>query len=166
MPRIATDNLAELICKKHQLLIQLREVGHKQRQLEENNPQPLLQLLAAKQHLINGLQLVERHLRPFHDDDPDARAWRSLADRQRSADLADECGLLLKEVMQMERDQEQRILLRRNEVAAQLQHAGRVNQAADAYRQHRIDSPQAPGRIADYGSTSSTTPLDPNATSR
>jgi flagellar biosynthesis/type III secretory pathway chaperone len=153
MSRIATDNLSELIAKKHQLLIQLREIGRKQATLVEGNPQPLLQLLAAKQHLITGLQLVERHLRPYQQEAPDARVWRSPADRERCAELADECRVLLSEVVQCERDQETRILERRNQVAAQLQQAAGAQQAADAYRQYRVDRPSAPMGTASSAST-------------
>jgi hypothetical protein len=166
MSRIATDTLADLIVKKHQLLVQLREVGLKQAALVEENPQPLLQLLAAKQHLITGLQLVERHLRPFQQEDPDARVWRSPTDRERCALLAEECRVLLAEVVQQERDQETRILERRNQVAAQLQQARGAQHAADAYRQYRGDRPGPTARIANSDSTAATMPLDPSASSR
>lgn len=166
MARLATDNLADLISKKHQLLFQLRDIGRRQQQLVDGNPHPLLQLLAAKQHLISGLQLVERHLRPFQSDDPEARVWRSAQERERTARLADECGDLLAEVMQQERDQERVILERRNQVAAQLRQVDRAHQAADAYRQHRADGPPAPPPLASFDSTRATLPLDSPASSR
>lgn len=162
MSRLATDNLAELICKKHQLLVQLREVGCKQGALvERGNSQSLLQLLSAKQHLINGLQLVERHLRPYHAEDPNDRLWRSQEDRQRCADLSDECRLLLAEVVEMERDQERRIQEHRNALAGQLQQAGKAQKVVDAYRQHRADPPPAQVPLSALGSTAGTTRLDP-----
>lgn len=160
MTRLATDNLAELVAKKHQLLLQLRDVGRRQEQLVEGNPHPLLQLLAAKQHLINGLQLVERHLRPFQQEDPESRVWRSPADRERTAHLAEECRVLLEEVMQCERDQEQRILERRNQVAAQLKQADKAHHAADAYRQYRSDPPRGTAGPPGFDSTLAATSLD------
>ncbi len=162
MSRLATDNLAELIRKKHQLLVQLRAVGCKQEALVEGgNSQQLLQLLAAKQHLINGLQLVERYLRPFHAEDPDSRVWRSHEDRQRCATLADECRTFLAEVVAMERDQERRIQGHRNALAGQLQQAGKAQQAIEAYRQHQADLPQARPPLAPVDSTGGITRLDP-----
>lgn len=161
MSRLATDNLAELICKKHQLLVQLREVGRKQEALVEGrHSQQLLQVLAAKQHLINGLQLVERHLRPFHAEDPEVRVWRSLEDRQRCAMLSEECRSLLAEVVEMERDQERRIREHRNSLAGQLHKAGKAQQAVEAYRDHRADPPANMGGFAQVDSSAGTTHLD------
>ena len=164
MSRLATDNLLDLIRKKHQLLMQLREIGRRQASLvETGNPQPLLQLLAAKQHLINGLQLVERHLRPFQAEDPESRHWRSAEDRQRCALMADECRTLLAEVVAMERDQEQRMREHRNAVASRLQSAGKSQHAADAYRQHHNDLRPAPSPGAASDSTAGALHLDPSA---
>lgn len=138
MPPLATDNLAELIRKKHLILVQLREIGLRQQKLvDESATTPLLQLLGAKQHLIAALQMVERNLRPFQAEDPENRVWRTPADRAACATTAAECQQLLAEVMGLERSQELRMVERRDLVAQQLRRANTAHQAADAYQQHR-----------------------------
>lgn len=138
MTALATDNLAELIRKKHVILVQLRDIGMRQQKLvDESATMALLQLLGAKQHLIAALQMVERGLRPFQAEDPESRVWRSQADRSACATKAAECQQLLSEVMDLERAQEARMTERRDEVAQQLRRANTAHQAADAYQQHR-----------------------------
>lgn len=143
MNDLATDNLADLIRKKHQILVQLREIGRRQEKLaEEAATTALLQLLGAKQHLIAALQMVERSLRPFQAEDPDQRIWRSPADRADCAQRATECQQLLREIMDLERSQEARMIERRDQVAAQLKRAGAAHEAVGAYARHR--RPQQP----------------------
>ncbi|MGI9457893.1 MAG: hypothetical protein ACR2NU_15110 [Aeoliella sp.] len=138
MTLIATDNLAELIRKKHQILVQLREIGRRQEQLVgEAQASNLMQLLGAKQHLINALQSVERSLQPFQAEDPDSRLWRSPAQRADCAEQAVACKNLLAEVMELEKRQEIRMTERRDEVASRLKQAGAARQAANAYGLHR-----------------------------
>ncbi len=142
MIRIATDNLTDLIRKKHQILVQLREIGRKQQQLTgESQAANLLQLLGAKQHLITALQMVERNLRPFQTEDPDTRQWRCPEDRQQCAEQSTACQKLLAEVVEIEKQQEIRMTQRRNEVAAKLQQAGAAREAANAYSLHAAQSP-------------------------
>lgn len=137
MTKLPTDNLAELIRKKHQILVQLRDIGLRQQKLVEASATTgLLQLLGAKQHLIGALQMVERNLRPFQSDDPEQRQWRNPSDRAACAERANECQQLLSEVMELERSQEARMVQRRDEVAAQLHRAGAAHQAVDAYARH------------------------------
>jgi flagellar biosynthesis/type III secretory pathway chaperone len=139
MKPLNTDNLAELIHKKHQLLTQLREIGLRQQQLvNESATAALLQLLGAKQHLIGALQLVERSLRPYQAEDPLQRQWASPADRDACVQREAECQVLLREVMDLERNQEVRMIERRDRAAAHLQRAGAAHQAIGAYSQHRV----------------------------
>lgn len=138
MTTLATDNLAELIRKKHLILVQLRDIGLRQQKLvDESATTALLQLLGAKQHLIAALQMVERSLRPFQAEDPGSRVWRSPADREVCATKAAECQQMLSEVMELERNQEARMVERRDQVAQQLRRANHAHQAVDAYQQHR-----------------------------
>ncbi len=136
MSTLATDKLAELVRKKHQVLTQLREIGLRQQALvDQSDITHLLQLLGAKQHLIGALQTVERSLRPFQSDDPESRAWRSPADRAACAERANDCRRLLDEVMQLEREQEARMIERRDQVADRLHRAGTAHRAVGAYEQ-------------------------------
>ena len=53
---LATDVLAELVVKKHDLLVQLRDVGLRQIELIDGGDMTqLLKLLSSKQRLLNGL---------------------------------------------------------------------------------------------------------------
>lgn len=138
MSSLATDNLAQLIRKKHRVLMQLRDIGLRQQQaVADKATSNLLQLLGAKQHLIAALQMVERSLRPYQAEDPESRVWRSAEERAACAQQQAECQQLLAEVMQLERDQEAKMIERRDDVAAQLRRANSAHQAVDAYAQHR-----------------------------
>lgn len=143
MSQLPTDNLASLVRKKHQILVQLRSIGQKQQALAGDAAvSSLLQLMGAKQHLINALELVERNLRPYQTEDPESRIWRTPEDRAKCAKQAEECTSLLAEVMELEKLQEQRMVDRRNLVAQQLQQSTASRDAAGAYHQHR--APTAP----------------------
>ena len=49
--------------------------------------------------MIVGLQELERVLKPYYAENPDARVWRSPADRAQCAQMANECNALLEEVV-------------------------------------------------------------------
>jgi hypothetical protein len=138
MPTQSTTILAELIRRKHDVLVQLCDVGRRQRDfVARGETTALLQLLAAKQSMISLLQQVETELAPFHAEDPDARAWRSVEDRERCARQAAECNRLLAEIVELERHSAERLTERRNEVAAQLRQVHAAGQARHAYEAQR-----------------------------
>lgn len=129
-----TDQLFELIRKKHQVLSQLREVGLRQLELVEGGDvSTLLTLLGAKQQLITGLQTLEQELAPFYSEEPDRRIWHSAEHRAECARKADQCNMILKEVVALEKRVAERMSARRNEVAEQLQQAHNANHVRGAY---------------------------------
>lgn len=129
-----TDRLAELIRKKHQVLLQLRDVGRRQIELANGGDiATLLTLLGAKQQLITGLQTLERELIPFYAEDPDRRIWPSAQHRESCARQASECNALLEEIVSMEKAGVEKMTERRNEVAQQLQQAHAATQVRSAY---------------------------------
>ncbi len=136
-----TDQLADLITKKQQCLIQLYELAQRQSVLiDSSDMTQLLKVLAAKQHLIEAVRVIEKQLEPFHRQDPDARRWRSPEDRARCADHAAACGELLKQVMEMEKESERTLQAKRNRVAHQLEAAHAGGLARGAYHaQERPD---------------------------
>jgi flagellar biosynthesis/type III secretory pathway chaperone len=135
---MSTTRLTELIRRKHAVLVELRDVGHHQRQIvDRGETTALLELLAAKQSMIAMLQDVERELAPFHAEDPERRAWPSAEDRARCAALAADCNQMLAEVVELERASAERLTARRNEVAAQLRQVYTAGQARDAYEAQR-----------------------------
>jgi hypothetical protein len=130
-----TDQLAELIRRKHDCLLRLHEMGRSQLQLVASDElTELLLVLAGKQQLLEHLQLIERQLDPFRDQEPDSRRWRSSDDRRRCAELVDRCEGLLAEIVEQERRSEAQLCLRRDEAAARLQDVHRASQARGAYQ--------------------------------
>jgi len=138
MPTPSTTQLADLIRRKHDVLVQLCDVGRRQMGIvERGETTALLELLAAKQTMISLLQQVERELAPFHAEDPDARAWPSAEARERCAQEAARCNQLLAEIVELERDSADRLAIRRNDVAAQLRQVYAAGQARNAYEAQR-----------------------------
>ncbi len=134
MTPLDTNTLTKVLASKCELLVQLRQFGARQSELIETAELgQLLNLLAVKQRLLNGLQAIERQLDPFRAQSPNERQWPSEEDRRRCADLAAACEKLLGEVMEGEKQSEQRLILRRDEAATQLQAAHFAAQAHDAY---------------------------------
>jgi hypothetical protein len=133
-----TDKLFELICKKHEVLVQLRDMGLQQAALVKSGEiTGLLKLLGAKQHVIVGLQELERTLKPYYAENPDARVWRSSADRAQCAQMATECNSLLEEVVKLERSGAEQMDARRSDVAAQLNQAHAASHVRNAYSAQR-----------------------------
>jgi len=144
-----TDILHDLVGKKHDLLVQLRDVGLRQRELIEGGDMTqLLKLLSSKQRLLNGLQTIERQMDPFRQQNPAERTWRSPADRDRCAKLAAHCETLLVEVVEQEKRSESRLIAHRDRVAVQLEGAHQTAQARSAY----VDNPAYELRQLDLSS--------------
>jgi hypothetical protein len=133
-----TEQLAELIRAKRQVLLQLRDVGQRQSSLiASGDTGTLLKLLAAKQHLISALCSLERRLTPYYSQKPEGRIWRSQEDRARCAQQADECGALLEEIVALEKSGAETMAARRNEVAEQLQQVHTAAHVRSAYEAQR-----------------------------
>jgi hypothetical protein len=134
----STEVLAELIKRKHQVLLQLRDAGRRQAEIVRcGDTSGLLKLLAAKQYLIAALQQCEREMAPFHNEDPKRRTWRTPDDRARCARQAAECNGLLAEVVALEKDSAEQMATRRTEVAGQLQQVHAAGQVRTAYEAQR-----------------------------
>jgi hypothetical protein len=133
------DNLAKLIAHRHACLSQLHKFGVKQSELVESGEiGALLRLLSVKNQLIGALQAIEKQLAPFHAQDPETRIWTNSTAREQCAKQAAECQVLLDQIMQMERDNEQKMTERRDQVASQLQAVQSAGPARRAYQaQHR-----------------------------
>jgi hypothetical protein len=129
-----TEALARLIEQKHGVLSQLRALSERQRKVvEQDELSALLGLLAAKQQLLNALQVVEDELAPFRGQDPERRRWRSAAERQRVRGLAEQCESLLGEILQLETQSERQLARRRDAAAEGLQGTHRAAEACQAY---------------------------------
>jgi hypothetical protein len=135
MDRLDTDVLAQLVAGKLDCLSQLRALGVRQLEaIAAGDLTALLRVLAGKQRLLARLQELETQLAPFRGQPPEERVWRDPADRERCARMADVCTALLAEIVEQERQSENRLLVRRDQAAAQLQGMHRSGEAQGAYR--------------------------------
>lgn len=134
MAELETDLLSELIRRKRSCLVQLREMGGKQLELvRDGDITHLLELLAAKQHVLIQLQQVEQQLHRFRGQDPQQRHWRTPEKRQECAGDLEECEGLLAQIVVQEKQSEQDLIRRRDEAAAQLAGAHSASHARGAY---------------------------------
>lgn len=142
----STEKLAQLISRKRDVLAHLHELGRRQIELvAQCETALLLQLLAAKQRLIEMLQSIETEIAPYRDEDPDARKWESPDSRARCAAQADECNQMLREIVAMEELGARTMTVRRDEVANQLQQINTASQVRGAYESQRHMSTLARG---------------------
>ena len=162
MTQLSTENLADLIAKRHTCLLQLRDLGRKQSELISTGEMTsLLRLLSAKNQVIVAIQAIEQELKPYHAQDPELRQWHSAQSRAECAKLAEQCRQLLAEVMQLEKENEQQMTVRRDEVAGQLQVAQAANTARGAYQAQQTMKPAGPHvPVANYTQTNDGQRLD------
>jgi hypothetical protein len=129
-----TDQLADLIRRKHECLARLHELGRSQVNFVSTGElTELLLVLSGKQQLLDQLHSIDRELDPYRHQQPESRCWRTLDDRRRCAALADECEVLLREIVEQERDSEAQLRARRDETAARLDTVHVAHQARGAY---------------------------------
>jgi hypothetical protein len=134
-----SNMLADLIAKRLRCLVKLRDLGLKQSELiAAGDMAPLLRLLAAKNQWIVAVQTIEKDLTPYHEQDPEQRAWDSQDARSQCASQAAQCKQLLDEIMQMELQNEERMTQWRDQVASQLQMAHAAGSACSAYQAQQI----------------------------
>lgn len=130
-----TLRLLELVTRKHDCLVQLRELGRTQAALiDSGDVNRLLGVLADKQRLLVDLHDLERFLDPYRHDDPERRTWAGEQERLRCARLADDADRLLAEVLTGEKRCEDALRRRRDETAVQLAAVQSAGAARDAYR--------------------------------
>jgi flagellar biosynthesis/type III secretory pathway chaperone len=135
---LMTERLAQLISTKRAILTQLREIGQRQTDLAASGDiGSLLSLLGAKQSLIATLQELETALRPHYAEDPEKRSWRSAQERVACAQHASECNALLEDILRLEKLAAEKMAVRRNEVAEQLQQVHAASQVRNAYEAQR-----------------------------
>lgn len=131
---LTTERLSQLILLKHDLLMQLRTLAHKQLEaIDADDIDRLLSVLAVKQPLLTNLQRVERSLDPFREQDPHRRQWRSSEDRRNCQLLADRGAQLLQELLLLEKQAETAALAQRDHTAVQLQATSGAFAAQQAY---------------------------------
>jgi hypothetical protein len=133
-PHASTDRLAELLCRKLQVLEEVLSISNAQREIvSRDEVDSLMELLAAKQTLLDQMHSLQTALAPYRDEDPQQRVWHSPRRREQTQQVAARCEAILAEIMQIEKECEQQLVARRNEVAADLKAADLAERARDAY---------------------------------
>jgi len=139
---LTTDQLAQLIARKLDVLQHLRDLSQRQTQIiSEGTTQQLMRVLSAKQTLMIELHKVQEQLTPYHDQTPQSRQWPSPQARQACREQVEHCETLLREIITIERRCETQLVNRRDAVEAQLQESHCSAAATRAYLQ-----PQLPPR--------------------
>jgi flagellar biosynthesis/type III secretory pathway chaperone len=130
-----TDLLANLMDRKHEVLVQLHQLSQQQRARvdEGHDVSELLGLLAAKQTLLDKLNTLERQLDPFRRQDPESRDWRSADERRRCSRVAGRCQSLMGEILELERHAEMELRRRRDRTAERLKAVSNGAAARAAY---------------------------------
>jgi hypothetical protein len=137
-----TDLLAALVAARLKILELLVQLAREQLVLaNRGGTSQLLKLLAAKRALLAQLRAVQGQLDPFQLQDPEARFWRSPADRQRCRQEAHRCEELLAESMRLEKLGELAMEHRRDRAAGVLAGAARATEAYAAYAGCHVSPP-------------------------
>ncbi|MCH2115166.1 MAG: hypothetical protein MK171_09700 [Pirellulales bacterium] len=141
--------MTALIAKRLSCLTKLRDLGCKQSDLVTAGAiSDLLRLIAAKNQLFVMLQAVEQQLTPYHADEPENRQWESSEQRTHCATQVSASTQLLEEVMQLERDNEKKMVRRRDALAGQFQAAHATSAAHTAYRTQQQPWSESSSRAA------------------
>ena len=131
---LETELLTELMGRKRDCLVQLRDLGPRQlAMVREGSMTALLDLLSAKQRLLLELQELDRQLVPFRGQDPNARRWPTPEARQQTARQLAECEALLVQIVRQEKQSEEELIQRRQQTAIQLQSVHAAHRARGAY---------------------------------
>lgn len=126
--------LAQLVDCKLQVLQVLQKLAQQQLELIMGGDMTgLLKLLSAKQTVMDQLSKVERQLDPFRGQEPDARDWASVDDRQRCQRNVETCNQLLAEMMRLEKEGETEMVRRREDASARLAGMHGASEARHAY---------------------------------
>ncbi len=131
---MSTDNLAQCIDAKLQVLMQLQVLARRQQAaIGENDFTSLLTILAGKQQLVNQLQELDSQLAPYQNESPAARRWSSSALRERCQAQAARCEAVLREILAAELQAEKTITTQRDATAKQLEAVNQSHRAQRSY---------------------------------
>ncbi len=129
-----SQQLSALIDRQWNILSALRVLALQQLEcLGADEGEMLLSMIARKQPLIEELLLIQTQLMPFRNQDPEQRAWRDEASRERCKAKQASCEQLHQEIVSLESMALGELEINRNAVAAQLQDCRDATLAASAY---------------------------------
>ncbi|MEW4562233.1 hypothetical protein AB1K70_06885 [Bremerella sp. JC770] len=137
-----TDQLVQLIDKKHEVLTQLLTLSQYQLRLagHSDHIDDLMRVLVAKQTLIERLTNIDRTMDPFRQQNPDARVWRSASERTQCSQKAKHCEVLLTELKQLEQKSTEIVTTHRDEISKLLQETHTAADSASAYSNMNVST--------------------------
>ncbi len=131
---MSPEILAALVQRKRLCLEQLQVLGQKQRELiDSDQVTRLLDLLSVKQRMLFELRKVDVALQPFARQSPQERNWGNPQQRQRCAADLEVCERLLAQIVVQQKEDEQTLIRRRDEVAQALRGMHVAGLAREAY---------------------------------
>lgn len=116
--------------------------------IEQGEPEPLLNVLASRQRVIEDLTGVNRELEPYRKRWDDL--WASLAesDRGRIGDLVRAVQQLLTQIIAQDERDRSALQAAKNRVGAEVQRISRAGAAVQAYRSTPTAGQRPQGGIA------------------
>ncbi|PQO26738.1 hypothetical protein C5Y96_19840 [Blastopirellula marina] len=135
-----TDQLVQLIDKKHEVLTQLLTLSQYQLRLAGHSDyiDDLMRVLAAKQTLIERLTYIDRTMDPFRQQNPETRVWRSASERTQCSQKAQQCEVLLTELKEIEQKSTEVVATHRDEISRMLQETHASADSASAYNDMNV----------------------------
>jgi hypothetical protein len=131
---MATARLSQLLDARLQVLQQLYDLARRQRAaITQHDLSTLLQLLAAKQQVLQVLKQLDSQLEPFRAESPELRRWESEQQHLRAKEQAARGEALLREILALDQESEQHMLAQREEAARDLSHFQQHALAERAY---------------------------------
>ncbi|MDR1385157.1 MAG: hypothetical protein LBJ67_15105 [Planctomycetaceae bacterium] len=133
-----TKRFFQLVRKKHEWLIRIRECSRRQLQyVGEENLGALLELLAAKQKLLLEIEGVDKELAIYRVDDPEERVWSSPEIRRQCRETVTQCDTLIREILDTDGLAEQQLTEKKEAAGRQLKQLDNSARVQKAYRQQK-----------------------------
>lgn len=134
MDREQTAQMAAWIAERHEVMAEiLKRAVAQEKAVQEGLVEPLVSCLNEKQQWVDRLATLQRQLAPYAECAPANREWSSEEARERCARLIEETARMQAAILDIDGRCEQRMVERRDEIAAELQNAQGLAHAARAY---------------------------------
>ncbi len=143
------SGLIELLDQQRLIYLQLQKLGRSQTQLvAAGQAEPLLDLLAQRQTLIDNLSQLNARVEPFKREWP--RVWSSLdaAMRARVSGLIDHVQNLLDQIVEQDSRDRASLTLQRDRIGSELGQLRKGSTVHRAYGRRDVD-PDAKNRYTD-----------------
>jgi hypothetical protein len=129
------ETLLELLRKQREVLARLKELAdHQQSLVIDADPQPLLNLLAERQRLVDRLGQISGRLAPYRQQWPEFVASLPDDDRRRAEDILGEINDMLTSVLASDERDTQLLTSRRNMLAEEMSSTQTGQRATQAYQ--------------------------------